>query len=99
MAARLMIKASATEPTAIPPISRSEKRNFRPKRPLIATPISGKRGTNQINRCISFRLQVRGFRFRLLKPETWNLTVLAFQKINLIYPDRLFVAIKRDDNA
>src|ERR1043165_7218122 len=48
-----MRKASATDSTAIPPIKPSEKRNFRPKRPLIAAPASGSRGTSQMNLYIS----------------------------------------------
>src|SRR5690242_420471 len=49
----LIRNASATEPTAIPPITFSEKRNFRPKRPLMAAPASGSRGTSQMYLYIS----------------------------------------------
>src|SRR6476660_4628356 len=48
-----MRKASATDPTEIPPINRSEKRNCRPKRPLMAAPASGSRGTSQMYLYIS----------------------------------------------
>ena len=48
-AATLIKNASATLPTAIPPINFSGKRNRRPKMPLIAAPISGSRGTSQMN--------------------------------------------------
>ena len=52
-----MRKASATDPTAIPPINFSEKRNLRPSNPLIAAPISGSRGTNQMYLYIKLPLQ------------------------------------------
>src|SRR6476660_8514500 len=48
-----MRKASATDPTEIPPINVSEKRNLRPKRPLMAAPSSGSRGTSQMYLYIS----------------------------------------------
>src|SRR5687767_11422358 len=48
-----MRKDNATEPTAMPPISVSENRNLRPKRPLMAAPSSGSRGTNQMYLYIS----------------------------------------------
>src|SRR5215467_1685383 len=47
-AVRLIRNESATVPTAIPPISDSEKRNQRPKMPLMAAPASGSRGTSQM---------------------------------------------------
>src|SRR5262245_3400093 len=53
-----MRKASATEPTAMPPINVSEKRNLRPKRPLMAAPSSGSRGTSQMYLYISPLQQV-----------------------------------------
>src|SRR5689334_9975624 len=37
----------------MPPMSFSEKRNFRPKRPLMAAPSSGSRGTSQMYLYIS----------------------------------------------
>ena len=51
--ASLIKNAKATDPTAMPPITPSEKRNFRPKRPLMAAPSSGSRGTSQMYLCIS----------------------------------------------
>src|SRR5205085_10845577 len=59
---------SATVPHAIAPISRSEKRNFRPNRPLTAAPASGKSGMSQRRRDIgvkSSRLQVQGPRLQV----------------------------------
>src|SRR2546423_14242769 len=47
-AVRLIRNERATEPTAIPPISFSGKRNQRPKMPFSAAPASGRSGTSQM---------------------------------------------------
>src|SRR5687768_12288557 len=102
MAATLMRNESATEPTAMPPISRSEKRNLRPKRPLIAAPRSGSKGTSQMYlyiRSLDFGLLDFGLRsYKDQRPKAKG-HPLPFQQINLVYPDRFFVSIKRDHNS
>src|SRR4030095_10226329 len=102
-----MRKESATEPTAIPPISRSGKRNLRPKSPLIAAPTSGSRGTNQmylymfgIWRSVfglgpwAFALKVKDQRPKAKGQKPF----LPLQQINLVDPDRFLVPVEGNDN-
>src|SRR5690242_2037443 len=77
-----MRKASATEPTAMPPMSVSEKRNFRPKSPLIAAPTSGSRGTSQMYLYISPFQQVD-----LVYPDRF---LVAIESDDDSQPDRRF---------
>src|ERR1041385_4951577 len=92
-----MRNESATVPTAMPPISFSEKRNQRPKMPLTAAPASGSRGTSQMYLYISLECGVRGLELkkdsRLQTPDS------PLHQINLINPDRFAIAIERDHYA
>src|SRR5215212_8598827 len=109
-----MRKASATEPTAMPPITGSEKRSFRPSNPLIAAPRSGSRGTSQMYLYIlrlwslvfGLRSSVFGLwssLFRLLplqglRPKTKD-PISPLQQVDFINPDRFLVPIKRDHDS
>src|SRR6185436_14226001 len=50
-------KDSAIEPAAMPPISFSEKRNFRTRSPLMAAPARGNNGTSQMYLYIESKVQ------------------------------------------
>src|SRR5437764_14225359 len=92
-----MRNESATVPTAMPPISFSEKRNQRPKMPLMAAPIRGSRGTSQMYRYIGLWSLV----FVLIqgqRPKTKD-RLSPLHQINFINPDRFAVAIERDHDA
>src|ERR1043166_67782 len=86
----------------MPPINFSEKRNFRPSRPLMAAPARGNNGTSQMYLYISFKFQVSSFesknrRLPNLKPETRNSKLfLPLQNIDLVNQDRFLVPIKRN---
>src|SRR5262249_41922874 len=86
----------------MPPISFSEKRNQRPKMPLMAAPASGSRGTSQINLYICPIRPMRPIR-PICPWDEWDQWDLYDQsplhQINLINPDRLAIAIKRDHDA
>src|SRR6266436_902228 len=103
MAARLIRNDSATVPTAMLPINFSGKRSHRPKMPLIAAPASGSNGTSQMYLFIDCRGRARPCPISLSqrragdKPCPYKRS--PFHQINLIYPDRFAIAIKRDHDT
>src|SRR5437868_3409125 len=98
-----MRKARATEPTAIPPMSCSEKRNFRPNSPLTAAPSRGSRGTSQMYLCIYVVLVLCTWCFvrgRGKEQSTKNKVLNSpLQQINLIHPNRFLIPVERDHDS
>src|SRR4030095_8837691 len=97
-----MRNESATEPTAIPPMRFSGKRNFRPSRPLMAAPISGRRGTSQMYLYIGLWTWAFAVIFGTLKSKAKDQipkAISPFQQIDFVNPDCFFVSIQRDDNS
>src|SRR5258705_5097160 len=88
----------------MPPMSCSEKRNLRPKKPLMAAPMSGSKGTSQMYLYIlvlglwSLVFARRSLTAKDLSPKTQDQT-LPFQQINLVDPDRFLVPVERNHNS
>src|SRR5258705_6140305 len=88
----------------MPPMSCSEKLNLRTKKPLMAAPMSGSKGTSQMYLYILV-LGLWSLVFctpvpscKDLSPKTQDQT-LPFQQINLVDPDRFLVPVERDHNS
>src|SRR6266436_6924486 len=101
IAATLIRNERATDPTAIPPINFSGKRNHRPKMPLIAAPASGSNGTSQMYLYIDCRAGLVPARFLYLRRAGTSPapTTSPIHQIDLVDPDGFPVAIKRDHDA
>src|SRR4026208_2003647 len=77
-----MRNASATGRTPMPPTNVSEKRNLEPKRPLIAAPSSGSRGTSQMYLYMSPLQQID-----LVYPDGF---LVSIKRDDDAHPDRRF---------